>query len=352
MHYLEDSRCQVIVSSAAYKNRLLEALAACASAAPPALIILEEAGLCAEELRKGDGLPDDAAAGSGGGGADSTAAGGCLLLYTSGTTSKPKGVLHTHASVSAQVASLTQAWHWRPDDVALHCLPLHHIHGIVNILYCALASRACVVFAGKFDAARVVEALASGSITVFMAVPTVYHKLLAAIKATSAAQQLDLKACLKAHVRLMVKTLTRNPKPKTRNSKASVLLMVWTCSAYSCLCLSIRHKHEYSSAHVSLFVFTSICVTRHSNEYMHPMHTFTLKCLHAGVCTQVCGSAALPVSVMKEWAAASGHCLLERYGMSEVYPLTTPVPTAASTADSRMGCWCCIMYAGGHGSDI
>ena len=248
MHYLEDSRCQVIVSSAAYKNRLLEALAACASAAPPALIILEEAGLCAEELRKGDGLPDDAAAGSGGGGADSTAAGGCLLLYTSGTTSKPKGVLHTHASVSAQVASLTQAWHWRPDDVALHCLPLHHIHGIVNILYCALASRACVVFAGKFDAARVVEALASGSITVFMAVPTVYHKLLAAIKATSAAQQLDFKACLKAHVRLMVKTLTRNPKPETQKPVSSS----W-CGPASIIHVCVCRSDTNMNIHLHMF---------------------------------------------------------------------------------------------------
>jgi long-subunit acyl-CoA synthetase (AMP-forming) len=68
----------------------------------------------------------------------------------SGTTSKPKGVLHTHASIAAQVTSLRSAWKWSAQDVALHCLPLHHIHGILYCtvyvcLYCGLASRARIV---------------------------------------------------------------------------------------------------------------------------------------------------------------------------------------------------------------
>ena len=32
------------------------------------------------------------------------------MLYTSGTTSRPKGVVLTHANVAAQVASLSEAW--------------------------------------------------------------------------------------------------------------------------------------------------------------------------------------------------------------------------------------------------
>jgi malonyl-CoA/methylmalonyl-CoA synthetase len=32
----------------------------------------------------------------------------------------------------------------------------------------------------------------------------------------------------------------------------------------------------------------------------------------------VCGSAALPLKMMNDWADVSGHCLLERYGMSEI----------------------------------
>ncbi|KAK7294209.1 hypothetical protein RJT34_17096 [Clitoria ternatea] len=51
-----------------------------------------------------------------------------LILYTSGTTGKPKGVVHTHRSIIAQVQTLTEAWEYTSADQFLHCLPLHHIH--------------------------------------------------------------------------------------------------------------------------------------------------------------------------------------------------------------------------------
>ena len=35
-----------------------------------------------------------------------------LVVYTSGTTGKPKGVVHTHSSLQAQIQSLSEAWEW------------------------------------------------------------------------------------------------------------------------------------------------------------------------------------------------------------------------------------------------
>ncbi len=107
-----------------------------------------------------------------------------LIIYTSGTTGRPKGVVSTHANIGAQVASLVEAWQWRPTDRVLHVLPLHHVHGIINALCSPLAVGATCEMLAAFDPVTVWGRLASGEITVFTAVPTVYHRLIAAWEAS------------------------------------------------------------------------------------------------------------------------------------------------------------------------
>jgi malonyl-CoA/methylmalonyl-CoA synthetase len=103
-----------------------------------------------------------------------------LIVYSSGTTARPKGVVHTHANVAAQVASLSSAWAWTADDRTLLVLPLHHVHGLINVLCSAMGAGACCEMPPRFDAASTWARLASGEITVFTAVPTIYHRLIAA----------------------------------------------------------------------------------------------------------------------------------------------------------------------------
>ena len=101
-----------------------------------------------------------------------------MILYTSGTTSKPKGVVTTHEQISSQIQCLIDAWEWKSDDEILHVLPLHHTHGIVNVLLCALwAGAACRMLPG-FDASRVWQEFEQHPLTLFMAVPTIYTRLI------------------------------------------------------------------------------------------------------------------------------------------------------------------------------
>jgi len=53
------------------------------------------------------------------------------------------------------------------------------VHGVINGLGCALAVRATCEILPEFDAERTWARLASGEITVFTAVPTMYHRLIA-----------------------------------------------------------------------------------------------------------------------------------------------------------------------------
>ena len=126
-----------------------------------------------------------------------------MILYTSGTTSKPKGVVTSHATIQAQITSLVEAWGWTADDRILHVLPLHHIHGIINVLSCALWSGACCEFLPKFDAAAVWEKLASGQLSLFMAVPTIYARLISAWEEVPESEQQRYSAGCR-QMRLMV----------------------------------------------------------------------------------------------------------------------------------------------------
>lgn len=101
-----------------------------------------------------------------------------MILYTSGTTSKPKGVVITHYNITAQISTLVAAWAWEQDDQIISFLPLHHIHGIINVVCCALWTGAIIHFIPSFDPVSVTRILLGQKISLFMAVPTVYFKFI------------------------------------------------------------------------------------------------------------------------------------------------------------------------------
>ena len=126
-----------------------------------------------------------------------------MILYTSGTTSDPKGVVTTHSNIESQITTLVQAWEWGPDDHILDHLPLHHVHGIINAMACALWVGATCELLPRFDAQNVWNRIADRDLTLYMAVPTVYKALIAAWDEASQADQERWTAGCKA-MRLMV----------------------------------------------------------------------------------------------------------------------------------------------------
>ena len=104
-----------------------------------------------------------------------------MIVFTSGTSGKPKGVVITHGAIRTQVTMLIEAWEWSEEDVLPLFLPLHHFHGIVNVLNCALWAGATVDAMPRLDVGRLCEEVAGGTFTALMAVPTIYVKLAAHI---------------------------------------------------------------------------------------------------------------------------------------------------------------------------
>uniref|UniRef100_A0A7N0SWL4 AMP-dependent synthetase/ligase domain-containing protein n=1 Tax=Kalanchoe fedtschenkoi TaxID=63787 RepID=A0A7N0SWL4_KALFE len=137
-----------------------------------------------------------------------------LIIYTSGTTGKPKGVVHTHRSIAAQVQTLSEAWEYTPTDQFLHCLPLHHVHGLFNALLAPLYAGSMVEFLPKFSVRGIWQRWRESypldgthvpdAITVFTGVPTMYTRLLQGYEAmdtdlqaasASASSKLRLMMC-------------------------------------------------------------------------------------------------------------------------------------------------------------
>lgn len=128
---------------------------------------------------------------------------GAMLIYTSGTTNRPKGVLTTHANIAAQITSLIDAWGWTKEDSIPLVLPLHHVHGVVNVVCCALWAGATCEMLKETDAASIWQRIRQGGLTLFMAVPTIYVRL---VKAWEASSEADKNAMTQAckQLRLMV----------------------------------------------------------------------------------------------------------------------------------------------------
>jgi len=105
-----------------------------------------------------------------------------LIIYTSGTTGKPKGAVLTQKNLAHDALNIIRIWEIRKTDVLCHALPLFHVHGLCFALHTALIAGAHIFMLDQFSAEQVVAVLGrkeqDRACTVFMAVPSMYNKLM------------------------------------------------------------------------------------------------------------------------------------------------------------------------------
>ncbi|MFK7835033.1 MAG: AMP-binding protein [Sulfitobacter sp.] len=101
-----------------------------------------------------------------------------LLMYTSGTTGKPKGVVHSHASLLAGGWTTSLAHQLGPQDRGFCVLPIYHINGLCVSMMGALVSAGSLAMVSRFSSTRFWQQADQAQVTWFSVVPTIISHLL------------------------------------------------------------------------------------------------------------------------------------------------------------------------------
>jgi 2-furoate---CoA ligase len=108
-----------------------------------------------------------------------------IMLYTSGTTSRPKGVPRRHrAERAAGIAHVAQNL-YRRGERTLGVMPLYHTMGVRSLIAMSVIGGTFVCLP-RYDAKRALELLGSEQVTNLYLVPTLYHDLVHAREFASA----------------------------------------------------------------------------------------------------------------------------------------------------------------------
>jgi len=119
-----------------------------------------------------------------------------MLMYTSGTTAAPKGVLHTHNTLIAEVQSLQRIHALTPRDRTLMPSPLTHISGVVHAILTPALLGTSAVLMDRWDAGAGLELIERERVTYMVGAPTFLQDLVEhAAAARRDASSLRLFSC-------------------------------------------------------------------------------------------------------------------------------------------------------------
>ncbi|NNM53499.1 MAG: AMP-binding protein [Spirochaetales bacterium] len=139
------------------------------------------------------------------------------ILFTSGTTGHPKGAMLTHENFTSDCLLAQQLLSISAEDVFYALLPLHHAYTLLAVFLEAVSVGASLLFAEKLAVSAVLSDLKRGSVTMFLAVPLLFNKLLdgllQAVRKKGLVVWLSLRALMKLSG-IVKKTTGHNPGRK------------------------------------------------------------------------------------------------------------------------------------------
>lgn len=100
------------------------------------------------------------------------------IIFTSGTTARPKGVMHTHQSALATGAIFAAALGLRNSDVFHHAVPFFTSSGAQFTIMASLWAGSTMLVEPRFNAASVLQRIQEESTNMFLGVPSHYLFLL------------------------------------------------------------------------------------------------------------------------------------------------------------------------------
>jgi long-chain acyl-CoA synthetase len=101
-----------------------------------------------------------------------------LICYTSGTSARPKPVMHSQAGLLAGAETYADVWHLQPGDKTLVCLPMAWLYGLVTASIVTLLGGGAVIVLPRFNPVHVMHAIEIEGVTVFPGVATMFSKLI------------------------------------------------------------------------------------------------------------------------------------------------------------------------------
>ncbi|MGC6329594.1 fatty acyl-CoA synthetase [Rhizorhabdus sp. FW153] len=170
-YILDHSGARFLFVDATLVDLARDAAAAVASAIEASFLV---EGTCASDIRRWTDLRISGAT------IDDRAEANDLLqiIYTSGTESRPKGAMLSHAAVLWQYQSCLFDCGWTSDTVILHALPLFHCAALDAMAGPALQAGATSVISPSAAPDQVIPLIEHHRVTAFFAPPTVWISLL------------------------------------------------------------------------------------------------------------------------------------------------------------------------------